>query len=452
SNSSSQASSTVINPMHRSESKQLRENLSALAVETLDTDKIYQEKISESKQQDNNSSEEMNQIQNDDDEENDYIDGMFPSPPSSPPRELDPNKLYALYDFSGPDPSHLELHKDDSVELLNDSDSYWWLVRKIENLEVGFAPAEILETFGERLARLNCWKNEVIERDDVEYLSTDDIKVFEMNLQNRYSTSNLQMTDLNYENSNVSTSLLLRRKSSLKRSKSSIRKTVSFAPEAGGLPGLNEDDDGRSEVFSEAHDDNEQILISKRVSNSNFLVKNLDDYNERFASFSDDDEGNQTDENDDEYGEQGLFVEHVGIHRSSDSPRFVQSGIVQPPSAKFMETDGEGSIGSYSPSTISDSDGEYQPRSFQESRNHFLEKRQTSSSSIKITSNVRDGPVSSTASVQTETTPLPGSVIKRESSSSLMAMDNIHPVTNEIFNPLYSQLDELEKMLNEIVL
>ncbi|CCE61505.1 hypothetical protein TPHA_0A04310 [Tetrapisispora phaffii CBS 4417] len=77
-----------------------------------------------------------------------------------PPKELDPEKLYALYTFDGPDPSHCKLEQDEACVLLNDQDSYWWLVRKCKDNKIGFAPAEILETFPERLARLNCWKNE----------------------------------------------------------------------------------------------------------------------------------------------------------------------------------------------------------------------------------------------------------------------------------------------------
>lgn len=78
----------------------------------------------------------------------------------NPPTELDPEKLYALYAFTGPDPSHCQLKQDESCVLLNDQDSYWWLVKRSNDSKIGFAPAEILETFPERLARLNCWKNE----------------------------------------------------------------------------------------------------------------------------------------------------------------------------------------------------------------------------------------------------------------------------------------------------
>lgn len=120
-----------------------------------------------------------------------------PLPPRLPPRELDPDKLYGIYDFSGPDPLHLALLRDEAVYLINDQDNYWWLIRKLtkeERMEkkreqiaaaernnefvldidtvltlsddgrIGFVPAECLETYGERLARLNCYKNEEIER------------------------------------------------------------------------------------------------------------------------------------------------------------------------------------------------------------------------------------------------------------------------------------------------
>lgn len=106
-----------------------------------------------------------------------------PLPPRLPPREMDPNKLYGLFDFSGPDPLHCTLFREEPVYLVNDLDNYWWLIRKLtkeermagnttneeifsdeEDGKVGFVPAECLETHGERLARLNCYKNEVLEK------------------------------------------------------------------------------------------------------------------------------------------------------------------------------------------------------------------------------------------------------------------------------------------------
>lgn len=78
----------------------------------------------------------------------------------APPKELDPSKLYALYAFTGTDPSYCKLKQDEDCILLNDEDVYWWLVKRCKDGTIGFAPAEILETYRERLARLNSWKNE----------------------------------------------------------------------------------------------------------------------------------------------------------------------------------------------------------------------------------------------------------------------------------------------------
>lgn len=125
-----------------------------------------------------------NDFEDDFDSDNDML--LPPLPPRLPPREMDPDKLYGLYDFSGPDPLHCTLSRDEPVFLMNDLDNYWWLIRKMTKAErvalnhvrgleervlsddedgkVGFVPAECLETFGERLARLNCYKNEELER------------------------------------------------------------------------------------------------------------------------------------------------------------------------------------------------------------------------------------------------------------------------------------------------
>lgn len=110
-----------------------------------------------------------------------------PLPPRMPPRELDPDKLYGIYDFLGPDPLHCTLSRDEPVYLRNDLDNYWWLIQKLSKSErlllwnargseedlfdddehgkIGFVPAECLETYEERLARLNCFRNENLDND-----------------------------------------------------------------------------------------------------------------------------------------------------------------------------------------------------------------------------------------------------------------------------------------------
>lgn len=131
--------------------------------------------------------ESQDHMYEDDHGDSDDDDMLLPPlPPRLPPREMDPTKLYGLFDFLGPDPLHCTLYRDEPVYLLNDLDNYWWLIRKLNKLErkvlwhdrgsqeeiisededgkIGFVPAECLETYGERLARLNCFKNEEIER------------------------------------------------------------------------------------------------------------------------------------------------------------------------------------------------------------------------------------------------------------------------------------------------
>ncbi|GAV29186.1 hypothetical protein PMKS-002668 [Pichia membranifaciens] len=185
-----------------------------------------------------NSLDSMEDITND--KLTDYIQGMLPSPPSSPPKELDPTKLYALYDFSGPDPSHLPLLKNESVLLLNDSDSYWWLVRKVDNNRIGFAPAEILETYTERLARLNCWKNEILERGGIAGLKIEEEKkLFSTDYPlNHPLLESIPLADSALNNDSIdSVDNKIERKGSLKKPKhgfnyistDSTKKTVSFA-------------------------------------------------------------------------------------------------------------------------------------------------------------------------------------------------------------------------------
>lgn len=49
--------------------------------------------------------------------------------------------------------------KGDSLILLDDTNSYWWLVKVLKTEEVGYIPAENIETPFERLARLNKHRN-----------------------------------------------------------------------------------------------------------------------------------------------------------------------------------------------------------------------------------------------------------------------------------------------------
>ncbi|KAH3670450.1 hypothetical protein OGAPHI_000965 [Ogataea philodendri] len=446
SNSSSQASSTVIHTHHQGDAKRTVDDLKHAVSGTLDTDKMFEDTLRALEDECGNGEDEEDAKSKDsEDDFNDYIDGMLPSPPSSPPRELDPNKLYALYDFSGPDPSHLELSKDDSVVLLNDSDSYWWLVRRNSDKEVGFAPAEILETFEERLARLNCWKNEVIERQDTSCLSVNDLKEFENNSQRVYSGSNLTLYE-NHNDSSKSEQSLLGRKSSLKRSKSSIRKTVSFVP--ANLPDLKEVDDGKSETGSDSPFKPGSLVVNKRVSNTNFLVRNLDDY-QQHARFSFQEKADDDDDDDDE------------SISSFDTNAYDESSS-SPEKADYKQ-ESIHSVGSFSPSATSESEPDnsnttidetaqqtksFKTLSFQEQRTKFLENEKPQLAERETSNDSTSSSLSQQKNVSSYSS---DSLTPQASQSELTKPGSLHPITNELFNPLFNQLEVLENMLNDFI-
>ena len=175
-----------------------------------------------------------------DDDDDDLL--LSPEPPRSPPREIDPDKVYGLYDFSGPDPLHCTLSIDEPVYLLNDEDNYWCLIKKLSKEErmkvislrlngseftrdpfedeeydkIGFVPAECLETYGERLARLNCFKNEELEKLSRENPDNDDsIQILDSEpygFSNNFAQSNMSQdsahtTDLERRNTKTNKSV-----------------------------------------------------------------------------------------------------------------------------------------------------------------------------------------------------------------------------------------------------
>ncbi|KAG7767044.1 hypothetical protein KL931_003928 [Ogataea haglerorum] len=450
SNSSSQASSTVIHPGYQAEAKRTVEDLKQAVSATLNTDQMFADTLKALQNECGETSDDAEEVAEaaenipEEDDYNDYMEGMLPSPPSSPPRELDPDKLYALYDFSGPDPSHLELSKDDSVLLLNDSDSYWWLVKRSSNNQVGFAPAEVLETFEERLARLNCWKNEVIEREDTTCLSVDDLKEFELNSQKVYSGSNLTLYE-NQNDSSKSDNSLLGRKSSLKRSKSSMRKTVSFVPEI--LSELKEVDDTKSEPGSDTQPQHVSLTVKKRVSNSNFLVKNLDDYQEhRRFSFQEkrpddvDDDGTSISSVDSDL--YGGFIDD----KQSDQEERTESAASFSPTTSTTEVDNSTTTFD---ETAQSTKKQFRTLSFQEQRTLFLEKKDSKLSQREASN---DSTTSSLSQRKNLSSVSSDPLAPQASQTDLLRSKPLHPVASELFNPLFDQLEVLENMLNDFII
>jgi len=74
---------------------------------------------------------------------------------SLPNESIDFDLVYALHSFAATIGGQASVVKGDSLVLMDDSNSYWWLVRVLITQEIGYIPAEKIETPFERLARLN---------------------------------------------------------------------------------------------------------------------------------------------------------------------------------------------------------------------------------------------------------------------------------------------------------
>lgn len=97
----------------------------------------------------------------DGEEGEDYIDEEDDrsSSLSIPNESIDFDLVYSLHSFAATVDGQANVVKGDRLVLIDDSNSYWWLVRVLKTQEVGYIPAENIETPFERLARLNKHRN-----------------------------------------------------------------------------------------------------------------------------------------------------------------------------------------------------------------------------------------------------------------------------------------------------
>lgn len=211
-----------------------------------------------------------------------------PSPPRSPPLELDPDKLYGLYDFSGPDPSHCTLTRNEPVYLLNDEDSYWWLIRKLSKQEradllrrrapdrntlvhsddedgkIGFVPAECLETHEERLARLNCFRNEELERNyrDEQFYGPVRSNGYVLSSQKSIEGgSRKKSSDRKAVTFDVASDVDSLEDSSFENE---FGQQIHVSREELGRFGHHSEEDKASDAFSDIYPDNTQLVINKK--------------------------------------------------------------------------------------------------------------------------------------------------------------------------------------------
>lgn len=94
---------------------------------------------------------------NDDDDDDNL--SKISSSPSISDENIDFELVYALHTFVATVEGQVNATKGDAMVLLDDSNSYWWLVRVVKDNAIGYLPAEHVETPTERLSRLNKHRN-----------------------------------------------------------------------------------------------------------------------------------------------------------------------------------------------------------------------------------------------------------------------------------------------------
>ncbi|GAN06333.1 hypothetical protein MAM1_0119c05814 [Mucor ambiguus] len=102
------------------------------------------------------------QQQQDDDQDDTGSELSIPDP------NIDFDMVYALHTFAATVEGQASVVRGDALTLLDDSNSYWWLVKVLKTAEVGYIPAENIETPHERLARLNSHRNIELTRKDIQ--------------------------------------------------------------------------------------------------------------------------------------------------------------------------------------------------------------------------------------------------------------------------------------------
>ncbi|KAF4511695.1 hypothetical protein G6O67_003468 [Ophiocordyceps sinensis] len=105
------------------------------------------------------SSEDEGDLDGDGDLEDDDSMDKISSSPSIEDEDIDFEFVYALHTFVATVEGQANATKGDTMVLLDDSNSYWWLVRVVKDSSIGYLPAEHIETPTERLARLNKHRN-----------------------------------------------------------------------------------------------------------------------------------------------------------------------------------------------------------------------------------------------------------------------------------------------------
>ncbi|KAG8733300.1 phosphoribosylaminoimidazole carboxylase ade2 [Ceratobasidium sp. 423] len=129
-------------------------------------------------------------VMEDEDDQEEFMDEDDRSSVSEiPDPSIDFDLVYSLHTFVATVEGQANVAKGDSLFLMDDSNSYWWLVRVLKSQEVGYIPAENIETPYERLARLNKHRNVDLASATQQERTEDTKSIRERDRRQRYGSS-----------------------------------------------------------------------------------------------------------------------------------------------------------------------------------------------------------------------------------------------------------------------
>ena len=154
--------------------------------------------------------------------------------------------------------------KGDSLLLLDDANSYWWLVRVLKTEDVGYIPAENIETPYERLARLNKHRN---------------VDIAAATMQERESGPTAQGQDKTERVVSGIAKGFRKGKSGKELEESAGRRVVFAPPTYVDHPGVtwssDEDDDGESDEEAEEDEEPDEVEIGELKPGSEAVGEEL---------------------------------------------------------------------------------------------------------------------------------------------------------------------------------
>lgn len=103
---------------------------------------VYEEEEEEEVEDEDDEDDGEEEEEEDDDEDN---CSMYSSSSSIPDENINFDLVYALHTFVATVDGQASVVKGDAMTLLDDTNSYWWLIRALKASEVGYIPAENIE-------------------------------------------------------------------------------------------------------------------------------------------------------------------------------------------------------------------------------------------------------------------------------------------------------------------